>query len=461
MALTKATNRMISGAWSNVVDFGADNTGTTSCNSAFTSADAVGNRIIIPNGTYKFDADITLNNQLVFDDGAVLLPDSGKTVTINGTVHSGNERIFGGDGTVKLGASSGGTQEIIISWYADSGVGSNSSKWKNAFYNAYSNNSGVNHTYRLPPGQYEEDNATIVGEDSDRVDIRGAGKEKTHIYISSTYTGTGAFWQFIDTGNVVGLYGISGISFHGRDTVTVGRCLELVDIDSFHIEDILIEDWNGDVNATAIKVMGRQLFRLEKSRIRATTIGVHLDGNPNHTTIDCDTFIIRDIFIFCGDTTNGYCIKITADGVFNCLFENINMGTALYGIHVNNSAGFSCYNNIFRNIRIEQMNTSTGWCMHLNPGDTWNTTLLENVRMHTACNGLYARNQGEWKMSNCELPTQSGKTCLDILNYGTMSLTQIACDFGSSATFDYNSMTQVTLIPTGYDTHPALAVYKT
>ena len=95
MALTKVTNRMISGAYSNVLDFGADATGSASSNSAFALADAKGNVIFVPKGTYKFDSNLTINSQIIFDDGAILSSDLGTVITISGTVNDGNEKLFG------------------------------------------------------------------------------------------------------------------------------------------------------------------------------------------------------------------------------------------------------------------------------------------------------------------------------------------------------------------------------
>ena len=459
MALTKVTNSMISGAYSNVLDSGADNTGTASTNTAFTSAHANGNTVFIPKGTYKFDSNITLGSQMLFDDGAVLVPDSGVVIIVNGTIHAGYEKIFAGSGKVRIGDANGGAQDVIVPWYADSGIGNNASKWKNAFYNAIQDNDdGINRSFILPPGQYEEDNSVVIGENAERVEIKGAGVEKTIVYTSSSYSGS-SFWKFIDTGSIVGLYSVSGIMFAGETGVTTGVCLDLVDIDRFDINNVIIDYWNGDANSTAIKTRGRQMFRLEHSSIRQCTIGLHLDGNPNHATIDCDTFIIDKCYFNIADTTNGYCIKITAEGLFNCVFSNLNLTTALYGIYVSNSASFSSVNTHFKNIRFEQMGP-TSWSIYLDPGDTWTGTLLEGIKTDSGENGIYARKQGEWTWQNCIFQSVAGKTKFDVLNYGTQRLTQINCTLSGVATGTYNGMTAVSVIPAGDADFPALAVYK-
>lgn len=52
MALTKATNAMISGAFANVLDYGADPTGLTDSTAAFEAARDTGNRVFVPEGQY-------------------------------------------------------------------------------------------------------------------------------------------------------------------------------------------------------------------------------------------------------------------------------------------------------------------------------------------------------------------------------------------------------------------------
>lgn len=69
MALTKATYSMISGAVVNVLDFGADSTGTSDCSSeiqaAINSLSATGGVVYLPKGTYRIDTGLTLPNNYV------------------------------------------------------------------------------------------------------------------------------------------------------------------------------------------------------------------------------------------------------------------------------------------------------------------------------------------------------------------------------------------------------------
>jgi parallel beta-helix repeat protein len=72
MALTKATNRMTSGASINVLDFGATGDGTTDDTSAFTAAltAATGKSLFIPSGSYSVSSTMTIpSNTRVFGEG--------------------------------------------------------------------------------------------------------------------------------------------------------------------------------------------------------------------------------------------------------------------------------------------------------------------------------------------------------------------------------------------------------
>jgi hypothetical protein len=60
MALTKVSYSMISGAPANVLDYGADPTGTTDSAAAFNAAFAVSNMVYVPQGSYDLASKITI-----------------------------------------------------------------------------------------------------------------------------------------------------------------------------------------------------------------------------------------------------------------------------------------------------------------------------------------------------------------------------------------------------------------
>lgn len=85
MSLTKVTYSMIDGAVANVLDFGADATGTTDSSAAFAAAVATGKAIFVPVGTYMASFDLG-NNQIIFGEASknksIIKPPAGATYCI-------------------------------------------------------------------------------------------------------------------------------------------------------------------------------------------------------------------------------------------------------------------------------------------------------------------------------------------------------------------------------------------
>lgn len=61
---------------------------------AFADNDAAGGTTYVPSGTYRFGASVTLSNPLAFEQGAILRPTSGVTLTLNGDISAGLWQIF-------------------------------------------------------------------------------------------------------------------------------------------------------------------------------------------------------------------------------------------------------------------------------------------------------------------------------------------------------------------------------
>ena len=70
MSLTKVSFSMITGALANVLDYGADITGTSDSSAAFTLAFATGQMVYAPAGTYRLNNPsytVQLNSGLIGD----------------------------------------------------------------------------------------------------------------------------------------------------------------------------------------------------------------------------------------------------------------------------------------------------------------------------------------------------------------------------------------------------------
>lgn len=100
--------------------------GVTDDSGAFLLADAsnagTGVTYVPPSASgYRLAANTTLAHALTLPPGALLKPDSGVTVTINGNLDAGPYQIFGGAGTVALGA--GAAHDVYPEWWGAKGDG--------------------------------------------------------------------------------------------------------------------------------------------------------------------------------------------------------------------------------------------------------------------------------------------------------------------------------------------------
>jgi hypothetical protein len=72
MSLTKVTYSMINGTFTNVLDYGADNTGATDCSAAVALAIAAGKSVFFPAGTYLLNTSVEISGgqgQILFGEG--------------------------------------------------------------------------------------------------------------------------------------------------------------------------------------------------------------------------------------------------------------------------------------------------------------------------------------------------------------------------------------------------------
>lgn len=107
-------------------DFGATGDGTTNDRDYINAADTAGD-FIVPSGTYLIGSNLTISNNIIFLPGAVLKPDTGVTLTINGTISAGDYQIF--DLSSSTSIAFGTQRESLITWFgavADNGTTDNS-----------------------------------------------------------------------------------------------------------------------------------------------------------------------------------------------------------------------------------------------------------------------------------------------------------------------------------------------
>ena len=71
-----------------------DLTGATDCSSILATANSVGASLYFPPGYYRISYNLTLSVPLIFDCGAILIPDINVTLTINAAIWAGPWQIF-------------------------------------------------------------------------------------------------------------------------------------------------------------------------------------------------------------------------------------------------------------------------------------------------------------------------------------------------------------------------------
>jgi hypothetical protein len=139
--------------WADVKAFGAVGNGSTDDSAAITAAmNTRAGMILFPDGNYRVSNSVTFPaaTQVHFAAGAVLLPDSGKTVTIHGHILvAETQQLFGSAGTIALSPG----QSISVKWFGAKGDGAtdDSPAISNAAASAAAAGSGV----FFPPGIYK------------------------------------------------------------------------------------------------------------------------------------------------------------------------------------------------------------------------------------------------------------------------------------------------------------------
>lgn len=395
--------------------------------------DAIGatEATLVISGSESVTNDKTVLNttELLFLRGGALSVATGKTVTIKGEVTAGDYIIFAGAGTVTF------SQRSVINcvWYASSGDGIDTF-WVDALRNALAaQGSGTFRTYFLPGGQYE-DASTMTYDGAGNFNIIGAGIGVTLVHYA--VADTSSMWKFLlsTASKIISKVKISNMTFDGDNTAE-GAALEFIDCTECAIENIFIDDWKAANTSTGIWVKGRDSFSFRNVEIEAK-IGILLDVNPNHGTLDIDHFSFHNIYIKPADATNGFGFKILGSISELSTSGFIAIATTKYGVYWVPTAdeGRDSWGVDFFNIRVETGNTSA-WAFYID----LNTKQVRNVSF-TNCiasgshNGWFLRDCFNVVLNNCQ--AQAGATFegIDASDTILRSLTLINCWINGAAT---------------------------
>jgi len=121
MSLTKATFSMISGATTNVLDYGADSTGSADSTTAINNALAAGTVIYIPQGTYRIDDAIVISdNKTLLLDGILWRQSAYSSSTRPVVKIKGNYASFKGNGLESVVKTDNNAPNGVVLWGSES-----------------------------------------------------------------------------------------------------------------------------------------------------------------------------------------------------------------------------------------------------------------------------------------------------------------------------------------------------
>ncbi len=229
----------------NVKTYNATGNGTaddsTAIQNTINATQPNGGDIYFPKGTYRIASDIVFpaNMNLVFEYGAVLLPDSGVTVTIDGSVDAGSYQIFTSE--ADKGIINGRMQviNIIPQWW-----GANGNDTKDdyeAIMRAIHCASGTEtRNVYLPAGTYIV-SATLDVTGKDRLNITGAG---TDVTVIKTTSATADVFYVSSSAATTRWQRYEDFTIDSTVTRTAGAYFNFVGVTArFTIEDVKLYNW--------------------------------------------------------------------------------------------------------------------------------------------------------------------------------------------------------------------------
>jgi hypothetical protein len=143
MSLTKSSYFITNGAPANVLDYGADPTGTTECAAAIQAAIDVGRRVYIPKGVYKIATTLRFqqSGQIIYGDGRNFGADVDQT-TLKWTGASGGKMLSCRKSASGIHSSNCQLNDLCLEGNALAGVGwevydatGTGGNWRNCSYN--------------------------------------------------------------------------------------------------------------------------------------------------------------------------------------------------------------------------------------------------------------------------------------------------------------------------------------
>lgn len=404
-------------------DYGADPTGVADSRTAIFNANAIGKTLLFPAGDYKISSDLTITMSCIFLEGAILTPDAGDTVTVEGSASAGDYQIVGGDGTVKFSIGT-----VNTTWYTNGGVGTSASKWtgpdgQGGIGEAITANlSGVgvtanaNRKFKIPIGFITVTDTILINRS--RVFVKGPGPGASFIYFASTNANDILFDIKNSTSSTLFYGELSGIDIYDN----TGGGLDVVAIRSVNtsrwvFEDIHIDGptiWDG----IGLLIMGREICTYNRVSVDADQ-PIQISQNTyraDYINIDIDLYTFRDMTL--GTPTAGNACVLIDDAVnlSMVVFEGRQTWIGDKALEwIDGTGNKQSRNLIIRNLRHEGATDGTLYAIKVDlSGGTASLIelTLENVKTHDSAKGYYFRQIIRPTLKNC----MYGSASLEALN---------------------------------------------
>ena len=268
--------------------YGAKGDNSTDDRAAIAAADTAAGHNIFTKGTFRVNSNITISSVSVFDEGAILKPASGITITISGAIDAGQYQIFDTSlgGTISI---TGKTVYAYPEWFGAAGDGSTDDQ--SALEETISSASAI----RLASGKtYLIDSQVSV-----------AGNR--------TILGYGAYLQ-------IGTAGINGFYLNGVERVRI-EGIEFVGTATTSINERLIYIKDAE--------FGSQI-RVTKCKISQATYGIQIE---NCKDVEVDHNLFESIVGLAGQS-EGYGTLVTTDSEVCFIHHNIYRTIARHAIYL-------------------------------------------------------------------------------------------------------------------------------
>ncbi len=288
---------------------------------------------------------------------------------------------------------------INIDWFGAYGLSDSKDAIQKAFDVAVSDNNIATanaHTYTVKSQiTITADNFRFVGKGNDIT---------TFLYAPASGT-TDACILIKNSGVTIVNTIMSDFGFNAGANAN-GAAIEIEDVRHGIFERLSFDDFDNAVGTScAVKISGRDNVTFRKIRATNCPYGFVLEDNPNEPTIDSDFIRFEDIFVNCGDDTNGRGWSITGTNNYNVAWSGSNsVNNSKYGIYLDNaSVTGSSSQFIVEGVRVEQGNSSGGYGFYFNqdPGGDIQNISFRDCRVSTGQNGFYFRNIDRVQLDNC------------------------------------------------------------